>query len=382
MSHSVLRRMPVLVALAAASAACADAPPTAPGAADRSLSVTHPVGRPLAVWLRRQLTPRGRPGSAPAALLAGAGDIARCYPGADVTAFEPPGPDHPAERTARLLDAMPQATVMAVGDNAYEFGSPADYLGCYHPTWGRHRERTKPATGNHEYLTPGAAGYFAYFLGQTAPPGYYSYDRGSWHIVVLNSTPQVYACWPQEANEVPPGFPSRPPPPVPDPAAGDACVGDVVQQGWLAADLASNADARCTLAYFHHPRFSSGPHGSHYQMQRIWRILYAYGVDVVVSGHDHLYERFAPQDPLGERDERWGIRQFTVGTGGAEPYDAESREPNSERLILDTHGIIALALDEGRYRWAFVGVDETILDAGSEACHDPPSSPPTLPFPL
>jgi hypothetical protein len=334
------------------------------------LATRRAAGSDLVAWLAAYLArPHAARGHDPA-VLAGAGDIARCYPGEDVTSFQPPGPDNPAMQTAELLDAMPGATVMAVGDNAYEFGSPADYRGCYRPTWGRFRARTRPATGNHEYLTPGAAGYFAYFGRRAAPPlGYYSYDLGSWHVVVINSTTQVYACWPPELTEFPVGFPQLPVPDTPGPAAGRACAGDVLQQLWLAADLAAHRGARCTIAYFHHPRFSSGMHGNHYQMQKMWDLMYAAGVDVVISGHDHLYERFAPQDPDGNADAARGIRQFTVGTGGAEFYGVSVRQPNSEVLINTIHGVITLALDDGHYAWAFVGVDHTVRDSGSGVCH-------------
>src|SRR5947208_1882185 len=194
-------------------------------------------------------------------------------------------------------------------------------------------------------------------------------DLGRWHVVVINSTPQEYACWPPEGDEIPPGFPRLPIPPDPGPAAGRACAGDVAQQAWLAADLAAHAGSVCTLAYFHHPRFSSGMHGNQYQMQRIWDIMYANGVDVVVSGHDHLYERFAPQDPDAHPDDLRGIRQFTVGTGGAEFYSVSMLQPNSEVVINTVHGVLALALDDGRYGWTFVGVDHTIRDSGSGDCH-------------
>jgi hypothetical protein len=186
---------------------------------------------------------------------------------------------------------------------------------------------------------------------------------------VINSTPQVYLCWPPETNEIPPGFPQLPAPVTPGATAGRACVGDVLQQLWLAADLAAHRGARCTIAYFHHPRFSSGMHGNQYQMQRIWDILYANRVDVVVSGHDHLYERFAPQNPVGVADPVRGIRQFTVGTGGAEFYDVSTRQPNSEVLINTDHGVLALSLDAGQYGWAFVNVRHEVMDSGSEACH-------------
>lgn len=324
----------------------------------------------LRVWLGKYLRTRHATRQGDPALLAGAGDIARCYPGEDPTQFSPPTADNPAMQTARLLQELGDATVMAVGDNAYEFGSPFDYAGCYQPTWGRLRHRTRPATGNHEYLTPGAAGYFGYFGSRAAPPlGYYSYDLGSWHVVVINSTTQVYTCWPPELTEYPPGFPVLPIPAQPGPAAGRACAGDVAQQLWLAADLAAHRGAACTVAYFHHPRFSSGLHGNQYQMQKIWDILYANGVDVVVSGHDHLYERFAPQDPDGNADEARGIRQFTVGTGGAEFYGISTRQPNSQVLINDRHGVLVLALGAGSYAWTFEAVDHSIADSGSGSCH-------------
>ena len=360
-----------LGALVGAITACRSDAPTLPRASEAS-SVRVPLAATPLEWLRHYLQKPKRAASDPnaPALLAGAGDIARCYPGEDVSQFSPPGPDNPATQTAKLLQEMPDATVMAVGDNAYEFGSPLDYSGCYQPTWGRLRERTRPATGNHEYLTPGAAGYFTYFGARAAPPlGYYSYELGAWHVIVINSTPQVYLCWPPEATEMPSGFPSLPVPITPGPAAGRACAGDVAQQVWLAADLAAHRGAKCTIAYFHHPRFSSGLHGNQYQMQKMWDIMYANGVDLVVSGHDHLYERFAPQDPDGNADPALGIRQFTVGTGGAEFYSVRQVQPNSERLINDQHGILALALGAGGYAWSFVTVDHVIADAGSGQCH-------------
>ena len=348
-------------ALAILPSACTDgSPPVAP-------AESEVLGADLGAWVGGLPRHPWRARSGPPVLV-GAGDIARCYDPEDPTDITPPAAIA-AEATARLLDRIP-GTVMAIGDNAYEFGSPLDYALCYEPTWGRHRGRTRPAAGNHEYLTPGAAGYFAYFGVRAAPPlGWYSYDLGSWHVVVLNSTPQVYACWPPEIEEGrPPDFPS--PPPVPDepgPAAGRACAGDVAQQAWLAADLAANP-ARCTVAYFHHSRYSSARHGNHYQMQRIWDILYAHGVDVVVSAHDHVYERFAPQDPDARLDETRGIRQFVAGTGGAELYEFEEIEPNSEVRLDDTHGVLALALGRGRYGWAFVAVDGGVRDSGTDEC--------------
>ncbi|HZO19154.1 MAG TPA: metallophosphoesterase [Gemmatimonadaceae bacterium] len=331
--------------LALAIGACGDSP---------SAPVRHSAQQPDANLGRWPATLPNNPWSAPAGppVLVGAGDIARCYQPENPTAITPASLTA-AEATASLLDRIP-GTVIAVGDNAYELGSPSDYLLCYHPTWGRHKARTRPAAGNHEYLTPGAAGYFGYFFPDgSAPGGYYSYDLGGWHVIVLNSTPQWASC----------------PPPKTSPADGRTCVGDVAQRLWLIADLQSHP-ARCTVAYFHHPRYSSGRHGSQFEMQQLWDILYAHGVDVVVSAHDHLYERFAPQDPEGNADNQRGIRQFTVGTGGAELYEFRTILPNSEARDNSTHGVLALALGDGRYGWSFFPTaGGTFRDYGTGTCH-------------
>jgi hypothetical protein len=388
-------RKPILAAaMLLAAAACRELP-TRPEAPTAQVSSAGD----LVAWLKNYLANPSAPGTGAPAVLAGAGDIARCYPGPRFQEFQPPGPNHPAMLTSDLLLRMEGATVMAIGDNAYEFGAypvpPTDYLGCYDPTWGRVLNRTRPATGNHEYLTPAAAGYFAYYKERAFPSplppgtdpslpgnGYYSYNLGDWHVVVLNSTPQVYLCYPPEHDEISelnkwtaqlPAEPSSP-------TTGRACAGDVAQQAWLIADLTTHSNSQCTVAYFHHPRFSSGKHGNHYQMQRIWDILYRYGVDVVLSAHDHLYERFAPQDPDGNANSTWGIRQFTVGTGGAEFYGISTMKPNSEVFINTIHGVLTLGLGEGRYGWAFVAVDGSIRDFGTGECHGPPPTPP-LPSP-
>jgi len=303
-------------------------------------------------WLAHVVA--GKPAAQTYSMIVGAGDIARCYPAGnplDVT----PAPQTPAEATAKLLDRIP-GTVIAVGDNAYELGSPTDYATCYNPTWGRHKARTRPAAGNHEYLTPGAAGYFEYF-GMAAHPetnGYYSYDVANWHVVVLNSTPQWAECPPL--------------PPHSSAAEGRQCVGDVPQREWLAADLAAHPSS-CTIAYFHHPRFSSGQHSNQYEMQQFWDLLYANDVDVVVSGHDHDYERFAPQDPDGNANAVRGIREFVVGTGGAELRPFATVIANSEVRIAGTYGVLALALADGQYGWAFVDTSGTVRDRGLGACH-------------
>jgi acid phosphatase type 7 len=371
MRATLVRNAVVASAAAVVAAACSDRAPTQPEVPrGPDATTTEALAARGLQWPFVQRAPKGPP------VLVGAGDIAAC------------DPRYQDEATAALLDGI-DGTVMAVGDDAYPAGSPADFR-CYDASWGRHKKRTRPAAGNHEYLTPGALGYFAYFKKSSNPPfGYYSYDLGSWHVVVLNSTPQVYLCWAPEVNEVgadpaelPAQFPVIPPPDDVGPAAGRLCAGDLAQQGWLIADLSAHQDALCTVAYFHHPRFSSGQHGNHYQMQKIWDILYAFGADVVVSGHDHLYERFAPQNSEAGADPNHGIRQFTVGTGGAPLYGFADIQPNSERRDNTTHGVLKLGLNAGSYTWEFVPVaGGAFSDAGSGTCHGAPGPlPPTLPF--
>ena len=212
--------------------------------------------------------------------LVGAGDIAACGAGA-------------AARTADLV-ARIAGTVFTAGDNAYERGTSSEYADCYGPTWGRFKARTRPAPGNHEYLANGAAGYFDYFgaVAGERGKGYYSYEVGAWHVVVLNSE-----C-----------------------AFVGGCGITSPQVRWLDVDLAQ-ARSTCSLAIFHHPRFSSGAeHGSDATYDAFWRVLYAHGVELVINGHDHEYERFAPQTPDAVRDEARGIREFVVGTGGRSLY--------------------------------------------------------------
>jgi len=273
-----------------------------------------------------------------AAVLAGAGDIADCQSGAILT--------------ATLLDNI-GGTVMTVGDNAYPDGSSAAFTNCYDPTWGRHKLRTRPIPGNHEYETSGASAYFNYFGALAGPSGlgYYSYDLGTWHIIALNSELDV--------------------------SAGSAEV------QWLRADLAAHP-ARCTLAYWHEPRFVSGTViASNPTYQTLWDTLYQYGADVVVNGHRHSYERFAPQSPAAVADPTYGIRELVVGTGGASlDGDSPTAVANSEVQNGNTWGVIKLTLNDGSYTWQFVPVaDQTFTDAGSGSCHDAPPSgvnqPPT-----
>lgn len=262
----------------------------------------------------------------PAAVtLVGAGDIASCSSGAD-------------EATAKVLDAIP-GTVFTAGDNVYESGTATEYAQCYAPSWGRHKGRTRPSPGNHDYQTSGATGYFGYFGSAAGDPdkGYYSYDLGAWHVVMLNSSLNVGTGSPQET--------------------------------WLRADLAAHTQP-CTVAIWHHPRFSSGPHGSSATMQSIWKALYDGGADLVVTGHDHLYERFAPQNADGQLDVARGVREFVVGTGGASAYAIVTPAPNSEVRNSGTHGVLKLTLYPDRYDWKFVPVSgSTFTDSGSASCH-------------
>ena len=243
-----------------------------------------------------------------------------------------------AEATAELLDGLP-GTVLALGDEAYDGGTAADFVSCYDPAWGRHKYRTRPIPGNHEYYgTRDLRGYFEYF-GPQAPAEYYSYDLGAWHVVALNSNCDRVGCGP--------GSP---------------------QERWLRADLAAHP-AACTLAYLHHPRFSSGPHGGEPRVGPLWQALYDAGAAVVLDGHDHLYERFAPQDPAGRVDPVRGIRQFTVGTGGGELYRVRAIAPNSEVRSDDTWGVLRLALEPSSYTWEFIPVaGRSFADAGSATC--------------
>jgi hypothetical protein len=264
----------------------------------------------------------------PAVLIA-AGDISSCGNDGD-------------EATAQLVEAR-QGTVAVLGDSVYDRGTAQEFAECYDPTWGRFKDRTRPAVGNHEYLTPGAGGYFDYFGDAAGEPGlgYYSYDLGAWHVVVINSL-----CW-----EV------------------GGCGADDPQAQWLAADLRDHPTS-CTLAYWHFPRFSSGLHGSSDVVQRYWELLYDAGAEIVLAGHDHSYERFAPQGPDGEADPDRGIREFVVGTGGGSHYGFPQSLPNSEVRDSSSFGVLVLALHPDNYEWEFVPVEgKTFTDRGEGACH-------------
>jgi acid phosphatase type 7 len=235
--------------------------------------------------------------------------------------------------------ANPTATVFTAGDNAYPNGSTSDYSNNYAPNWGRHKARTRPSPGNREYNS-GGDGYYAYFGSLAGPSGrgYYSYDLGAWHIISLNSL-----------------------------VASSASSSQGV---WLAQDLAATTK-RCIIAYWHYPRFSSSSnHGSDPTMNDFWIPLYAKGATIVISGHDHTYERFSPQTPSGASDPTRGIREFVVGTGGASSYGFGSALPNSDVRNSGTDGVLKLTLSDGSYTWEFIPVSgSSFKDSGSGTCH-------------
>jgi hypothetical protein len=285
------------------------------------------------IWVLRlegQTKPVVKAAVDPPAILVGAGDIADCK---DLSG---------AEATAKLLEQVP-GTVMAVGDLAYPDGSRENFQ-CYEKTWGRVKTRTRPAAGNHEFHAVGGTPYFEYFGISAGEPknGYYSYELGSWHIVVLNS----------ECKDV------------------GGCDAASRQVQWLRADLKAHP-AACTLAYWHKPLFSSGSaHGNDPEMKAFWRALYDANAEIVINGHDHNYERFAPQDPDGRSDAARGVREFVVGTGGKNHRPIVLAKPNSESRNADAYGVLKLTLRSGAYDWQFIPeAGKNFADSGSGKCH-------------
>jgi len=237
--------------------------------------------------------------------------------------------------TAALVNAINPVVALTLGDNAYESGSLSEYNNFYNPSWGTFRNKTSPVPGNHEYQTSGASGYFTYF-GARAPAAYYSYNVGSWHLIALNS-------------EIAHG-------------AGSA------QDTWLANDLATHS-ATCTLAYWHKPRFSSGvEHGSDSSQGPFWTRLLAAHADLVLNGHEHNYERFAPQNASGVASAT-GIREFVVGTGGRSHYGFGTPIANSQFRNSTNFGVLKLTLHASSYDWQFVASGSgSVLDSGSGTC--------------
>lgn len=263
------------------------------------------------------------------AVLVAAGDIASCTSKGD-------------DATARLLDDMP-GTIVTLGDNVYPSGTATQFRDCYGPTWGRQLVRTRPAPGNHDYLTSGAAAYFDYFGAAAGDPatGYYAYDLGAWRIYALNSN------------------------------CGDigGCGTGSPEVAWLQGDLADNPH-QCVLAYWHDPRYSSGRHGSNAAMSGLWDTLHAAGAEIVLSAHDHTYERFAPQSDSGELDPETGLVQFVVGTGGFSHYEFPRVLPNSRARNDTAFGVLELTLAPDSWSSSFVPIaGQTYSDTSAGSCH-------------
>jgi hypothetical protein len=267
-------------------------------------------------------------------VLAGAGDIADC--GID-------GDTITADLLQQVITESPETVVFTTGDNVYSDGTTEEFGSCYAETWGRFKDRTRPSPGNHDYNTDDASGYFAYFGEAAGTPGegYYSYEAGDWQVIVLNSN------------------------------CGDigGCDQGSPQEQWLRDEL-SSSDAQCTLAYWHHPLFSSGDHGSDPSTQALFQALHDDGAELVVNGHDHNYERFAPQGPDGVHDPVGGVRQFVVGTGGTGTRSFDAIAANSEARFTDGFGVLQLSLYADGYEWEFrAGDGAEFNDVGIEACH-------------
>ncbi len=270
----------------------------------------------------------------PEGQLVGAGDISTCTN------------DHDAETAAlvtAVLDNNAAATAFTLGDNVYSTGTAANFANCYDPTWGAFKARTRPTPGNHDYQNnPGAGPYYAYFGANAGPAGrgWYRYDAGTWRVYSLNSE-----CAPTSA-----------------------CAAE--QLAWLKSDLA-NQPHRCVLAMWHRPRVSTGPHGTSMRMNAAFTALYDAGADVVVAGHDHGYQRFAPANPSRVADSTRGIREFVAGTGGAELYEWKTENSLLETRGNVSFGVLRLDLHPGSYSWEFIAVPGPTgyTDSGTTACH-------------
>ena len=280
-------------------------------------TVPENVAEPAAV---ADSTDQAALASAATATVVAAGDIANCTS------------SYRDEATAKLVDNI-GGTVITLGDQAYPDGSTANFR-CYDASWGKFKSRTRPTPGNHEYHQSGARPYYAYFGSRAGPSGrgYYSFNLGSWHVVSLNSEKLSSA-----------------------------------QENWLKADLASNR-TKCTLAFWHKPLFTSGRHAPATNMRPLFKILYDAGADVVLSGHNHNYERFAPQTPSGSVSSSRGIVQFVAGTGGAGLYSFTSVRPNS-RYRYKGYGVLKLQLNATSYSYTFVPLSGSNKDSGSGTCH-------------
>jgi calcineurin-like phosphoesterase family protein len=270
-------------------------------------------------------------GGGGAVVVTAAGDIASCTTNAD-------------EATAQLIDGIAPTKVLALGDTVYPDGTATQFSDCYDPTWGRHKAKTSPAVGNHEYHVSGAAGYFGYFGAAAGDPGkgYYAFDLGAWRFYALNSNCSQVAC-----------------------AAGSA------QEQWLRGDLAANPQS-CIAAFMHHPRFASGASGArrdNTSMAALYQDFYNASGDLWLVGHNHVYERLTHLGPTGAIDMTRGIRNFIVGTGGSGHGSFGTPLPGSEVRNSSTFGVLKLTLRAGGYDWQFVPVaGSTFTDSGSDTC--------------
>jgi hypothetical protein len=271
-------------------------------------------------------------------VITAAGDIAGCGNQKD-------------EETAQLLDSIAPTRVLALGDNVYPDGKGTEYTNCYQPTWGRHKAKTSPVPGNHDYHVNGAAGYFGYYGAAAGDPakGYYAFNLGSWRLYALNSNCSDVSC-----------------------AAGAA------QEQWLRADLAANPRS-CSLAFLHHPRFGSGETGGRRDNKSVaplYQAFYDASGDIWLSGHNHQYERLTHLGPNGAVDLARGLRIFIAGTGGAALYQFGTPITGSEVRSM-THGVLKLTLHAAGYEWQFVPIaGSTFTDSGSDTCRGVSNGPP------
>lgn len=277
------------------------------------------------------------------AIILATGDIANCASNGD-------------ELTAALVDSVLVAdsiakvedAVLTLGDNAYPDGAALDFIRCFTPSWGdstkRIMKRIRPTPGNHEHLSGMAAPYYAYFGNKAgeASKGYYSFDLGEWHLIALNSEMVVNTGFTKEERDA--------------------------QLQWLADDLKGNTKT-CTLAYWHHPRFSSGWHGNEPRIDAFWQLLYNAGVDVVIAGHEHDYERFLPQSPAGVLDSVKGIVSFVVGTGGGRLRGFTRQAENSEFRLEGHFGVLKMTMGASEFQWAFLDTEGHVWDPGAGKCH-------------
>ena len=308
-----LTRAAALVGAAVAIGSCGDG--------DGGRDIPKPADTTSDTRQPTPATPRDVPTDAPTLLAAG--DIAQCDSDGD-------------EKTARLARKLPKAQIAAVGDLAYPRGRAQDFARCWEPTWGKLGNRVHPVPGNHEYGTGVADTYFRYFGPRAgeAGKGWYSYDVGDWHVIALNSNCSI----------------------VP----GGGCAAGSEQEQWLRSDLGAHESARCTLAYWHHPRRSSGLHGDDKSVEPLRRALTDAHADVLLQAHDHDYERFAP---------RKGLREWVVGTGGARRYPIGAGQEGSEVRWSGGVGLLALTLRPKAYEWRFLpagGAD--FADSGRGRC--------------